>query len=218
MRLPTAGNLTERLAKDRHAAMRLICVSRETEDRLAEYVDMLSTWQRTLNLVSEKTLPLIWTRHVADSAQIFRALPGAEHWVDMGSGAGFPGLVIAIQLASDPGAIVHCIESDQRKCAFLRETARATGARARIHPMRVQAIDPVTLGRVDAVTARAFAPLSATLQLARIWLDRGAIGVFPLGRSAKGDLDALRDASDYSIETFPSIVDRTGVIVRIRTH
>ena len=77
------------------------------------------------NLIAESTFPSVWTRHIADSAQLLALAPGASRWVDMGSGAGFPGLVIAIQLADVPGAVVHCIESDQRKCAFLREAVRA---------------------------------------------------------------------------------------------
>ncbi len=130
------------------------------------------------------TFPSVWVRHIADSAQLIALAPAAKRWLDMGSGAGFPGLVLAIQLADVPGAIVHCIESDQRKCAFLREAARATGAAARIHPIRVEVIEPDALGPVDAVTARAFAPLPLTLKLARPWIERGAIAVFPRGESS----------------------------------
>ena len=99
----------------------------------------------------------------------------------MGSGAGFPGLVIAIQLADVAGAAVHLIESDRRKCAFLREAVRITGAAASVHSQRVEAVEHASLGPVDAVTARAFAPLPLTLKLARPWIDRGAVGVFPRG-------------------------------------
>jgi 16S rRNA (guanine527-N7)-methyltransferase len=134
----------------------------------------------------------------------------------MGSGAGFPGLVIAIQLADVPGAIVHCIESDGRKCAFLREAARATGAAAQIHALRVEAIAPESLGPVDAVTARAFAPLPMTLKLARPWIERGAIAVFPRGESARDQIDALADARAYAIESFPSVVNPKAAILRIR--
>ena len=134
----------------------------------------------------------------------------------MGSGAGFPGLVIAIQLADIPGAIVHCIESDGRKCAFLREAARATGAAAAIHPVRVEAIEPESLGTVDAVTARAFAPLPLTLKLARPWMARGAIAVFPRGESAKDQIAASPEAWTYAIETLQSVVNPKAAILRIR--
>ena len=150
--------------------LRLVPVSRETEARLAAYVDLLDRWRRKTNLIADSTFPAVWTRHIADSAQLVALAPGARRWVDMGSGAGFPGLVIAILLAETPGAIVHCIESDGKKCAFLREAARATGAAAQIRPARVEAIDPESLGPVDAVTARAFAPLPLTLKLAKPWI------------------------------------------------
>ena len=134
----------------------------------------------------------------------------------MGSGAGFPGLVIATQLADVPGAIVHCIESDGRKCAFLREATRATGAAVQIHPVRVEAIDPESLGTVDAVTARAFAPLPLTLKLARPWIERGAIAVFPRGESAKDQIAASPEAWTHAIESLQSVVNPKAAILRIR--
>ena len=172
------------LAADRKAALRLVPVSRETEERLAVFVALLDRWRHKINLIADSTFARVWTRHVADSAQLLALAPEAKRWLDMGSGAGFPGLVIAIELANVPGAIVHCVESDQRKCAFLREAARLTGAAARIHPARVEAIDPESLGPVDAVTARAFAPLPLALELARPWIERGATAVFPRGESS----------------------------------
>jgi 16S rRNA (guanine527-N7)-methyltransferase len=204
------------LAENRREALRLLPVSRETEQRLAAYVDLLARWRKTTNLIAESTYPSIWTRHIADSAQLLALAPAARRWVDMGSGAGFPGLVIAIQLADAPGAVVHCIESDQRKCAFLREAVRATGAAATIHPLRVEAIDPSSLGPVDAVAARAFAPLPLTLKLARPWIERGAVGVFPRGESARDQLAALPEASAYAIEVLPSLIDPKAAILRIR--
>jgi 16S rRNA (guanine527-N7)-methyltransferase len=126
--------LADQLADDRRVALRLVPVSRETEERLSTFVELLDRWRHKINLISNSTFGSVWTRHIADSAQLHALAPKATRWVDMGSGAGFPGLVIAIQLADFPGAIVHCIESDGRKCAFLREAARATGAAAVIHP------------------------------------------------------------------------------------
>src|SRR5271168_1491436 len=96
----------EQLAENRRQAQRLVPVSRETGDRLAAYVDLLGRWRKTANLIAESTFPSVWTRHIADSAQLLALAPGAKKWVDMGSGAGFPGLVIAIQLVGVPGAIV----------------------------------------------------------------------------------------------------------------
>ena len=215
-RAPSKGALADQLADDRRAASRLVPVSRETEDRLAIFVELLDRWRQKTNLISNSTFATVWTRHIADSAQLSALAPDAKRWVDMGSGAGFPGLVIAIQLAGVPGALVHCIESDGRKCAFLREAVRATGAAAAIHPQRVEAIEPKTLGTVDAVTARAFAPLPLTLELARPWMERGAIAVFPRGESAKDQIAALPEAWAYAIETLQSVVNPKAAILRIR--
>jgi 16S rRNA (guanine527-N7)-methyltransferase len=204
------------LADDRRTALRLVPVSRETEERLAAFVDLLDRWRRKINLIADSTFPSVWTRHIADSAQLIALAPDAKRWIDMGSGAGFPGLVIAIQLADVPGAMVHCIESDGRKCAFLREAARATGAAAQIHPMRVEAIAPERLGPVDAVTARAFAPLPLTLKLVKPWMERGAIAVFPRGESARDQIATLPEAWAHAIETLPSVVNPKAAILRIR--
>jgi 16S rRNA (guanine527-N7)-methyltransferase len=210
--------LSESLADDRQTALRLVPVSRETEERLTAFVALLGRWRKKTNLISESTFAAVWTRHVADSAQLIALAPKAERWVDMGSGAGFPGLVIAIQLIGAPNAVVHCIESDQRKCAFLREVCRITGAQAEIHPLRVENIDKEKLGPVDALTARAFAPLPLTLELARLWLERGAIGIFPRGRSVESQLKALSCPTPYAIETVPSVVDAASAILKIRVN
>ena len=204
------------MRKIARAALRLVPVSRETGERLAAFVDLLARWRSKTNLIAESTFASVWTRHIADSAQLLALAPGASRWVDMGSGAGFPGVVIAIQLADVPGAVVHCIESDQRKCAFLREAVRLTGAAAAIHAKRVEAIDAASLGAVDAVTARAFAPLPLTLKLARPWIERGAVGVFPRGESAKDQIAALPEAASYAIEAVPSLIDARSAILRIR--
>ncbi len=216
MRAVANETLANRLAANRQAALQLVPVSRETGDRLAAFVDLIARWRKTTNLISESTFASVWTRHIADCAQHIALAPAATRWVDMGSGAGFPGIVIAIQLAGIPGAVVHCIESDQRKCAFLREAVRATGASATIHPERVEAIEPSSLEAVDAVTARAFAPLSPTLKLARPWMERGAVGVFPRGESAKDQLAALSQASANEIEALQSVVNTKASILRVR--
>jgi 16S rRNA (guanine527-N7)-methyltransferase len=208
--------LRDPFEEDRRRALSLVPVSRETGDRLAAYVDLLARWRKRTNLIAESTFASVWTRHIADSAQLIGLAPQAKRWIDMGSGAGFPGLMIAIQLADVPGAVVHLIESDQRKCAFLREAARVTGAAATIHPQRVEAVDPATLGPVDAVTARAFAPLPLTLKLARTWIARGAVGVFPRGESARDQVAALPEATAYAIELVPSLTDPKAAILRIR--
>ncbi len=210
------GPVAEQLAENRRAALRLVPVSRETGYRLAAYVDLLARWRKTTNLIAESTFASVWTRHIADSAQLLALAPQARRWIDMGSGAGFPGLVIAIQLADVAGAAVHLIESDRRKCAFLREAVRITGAAASVHSQRVEAVEHASLGPVDAVTARAFAPLPLTLKLARPWIDRGAVGVFPRGESARDQVAALPEAASYEIEVLPSVIDARSAILRVR--
>ena len=212
----TSRPVAEQLAENRRAALRLVPVSRETGDRLAAYVDLLARWRKATNLVAESTFASVWTRHIADSAQLLALAPQARRWIDMGSGAGFPGLVIAIQLADVAGAAVHLIESDRRKCAFLREAVRITGAAASVHSQRVEAVEHASLGPVDAVTARAFAPLPLTLKLARPWIDRGAVGVFPRGKSARDQVAALPEAASYEIEVLPSVIDARSAILRVR--
>jgi 16S rRNA (guanine527-N7)-methyltransferase len=201
---------------DRVAALRLVPVSRETEQRLAIFVDLLARWRKITNLISAASFEEVWRRHVADSAQLLALAPTARRWVDLGSGAGFPGMVLAIQLADTPGALVHLVESDRRKCAFLREVARATGAAAQIHAVRIEAIDPEALMPVDAVTARAFAPLPALIDFAKVWLARGAVGVFPRGKSTEAQLDDYSDATDFRFETIASKIDPRAAILIVR--
>jgi 16S rRNA (guanine527-N7)-methyltransferase len=201
---------------DRRNALRLVPVSRETEKRLATFVALLAKWRRVTNLVAEGSFAEVWTRHIADSAQLLALAPGAQRWIDLGSGAGFPGMVLAIQLAERPGAIVHLIESDQRKCAFLREVARATGAVAEIHAARVESIAPEALIPVDAVTARAFAPLPALLDLAKVWLSQGALGVFPRGKTAEAQLRGQPDSAGLQFATVASKIDARAAILIVR--
>lgn len=205
------------MSSDRAKALALVPLPPETQARLAVYVDLLGRWRKVTNLISEASFAEVWTRHIADSAQLLALAPKARRWVDMGSGAGFPGMVIAIQLADVAGARVHCLESDQRKCAFLREVARATGAPAEIHPVRIESIDPASLAPVDAVTARAFAPLPRLLEFAKVWIAQGAVGVFPRGRSAEAQLETTPAAQDFAIEFLASKLDPEAAILRVRS-
>jgi 16S rRNA (guanine527-N7)-methyltransferase len=201
---------------ERSQALTLLKADLQLGERLSVYVDLLARWRRITNLVSDSTFDHVWLRHIADSGQLKAFAPGAIRWVDLGSGAGFPGMVIAIQLTGVPGARVDCIESDQRKCAFLREVARATGAPARIHAVRIESLDPDATGPVDAVTARALAPLPRLVELANVWLARGAVGLFPRGRSAGEQLEGLSLSPDLRVESLPSVLEPRARIVRIR--
>jgi 16S rRNA (guanine527-N7)-methyltransferase len=213
----SSGN-SEALDKERLRALRLVPVSRETAERFDIFVDLLARWRGKSNVISQATFPSVWIRHIADSAQILLITPGVIRWVDMGSGAGFPGMVLAMQLADVSGAVVHCVESDQRKCAFLREAARATCAPAIVHPARIQSIDPSVSGIVSGITARAFAPLSITLDMANSWINAGAVGVFPRGRTVVKQLASLHPRPHYQIDLVSSVVDTAAAILRVRIH
>ncbi len=204
--------------RERRAALRIVPVSRETEERLALFVDMLARWRKVTNLISATSFDEVWLRHIADSAQILDLAPQARRWVDLGSGAGLPGMVLAIRLAGQPGAEVQLIESDQRKCAFLREVARSTGAPARIHCARIESIAPDSLTPVDAVTARALAPLPILLDFASVWIMRGAVGVFPRGRTTEAQLRAFPDSPELWFETVESRIDARAAILIVRRN
>jgi 16S rRNA (guanine527-N7)-methyltransferase len=204
------------LSEDRETALRLAPVSRETLARLDVYVALLAKWRKTINLISEATFEEVWTRHIADCAQLLSLAPAALTWIDMGSGAGFPGLILAMQLAESPGARVHLIESDQRKAAFLREAARITGAAARIHNLRAEEAAGEIAEPVDAVTARALAPLPRLLGLSKIWLEQGATGVFPRGRSEAMEIETLSEYQKYDFDFPKSRIDPRARIAVVR--
>ncbi len=198
---------------DRRSALGRVPVSRETEARFAIYADLLRRWQSVKNLVGPGTLDVLWTRHLADSAQIVDVLPAARRWVDMGSGAGFPGLVVAIRLAGSPDAVVHLIEANGRKCAFLREAARETQAPAIVHHGRVEDVAPDLRG-IETVTARALAPLPRLVEIGGDLLRRGALGLFLKSRD---ELDGLRPSADWAITSLvPSRTSPDGRIVLVR--
>ncbi len=196
---------------DRAAALKLFPVPPEIEARLAIYAELLRKWQRTINLVAASTLPQMWTRHFADSLQVQAAAPMARIWADLGSGAGFPGLVTAIRLAETQGAQIHLIEADRRKCAFLREVSRETLAPALVHQGRIEEILPEIGAPIEAVSARALAPLPVLLDFAGDLLEKGAVGLFLKGQRLDDELtDSRRLSRDFETYDFASIRSATS--------
>ncbi len=190
-----------------------LIVSRETIARLETYEARLRKWNKAINLVADSTLHGLWKRHVLDSAQLFPMLPeDAMHCADLGSGAGFPGLVLAI-IAADlrPGLTVSLIESDRRKGTFLREVIRETSAPAQVITDRVESYD----GEADVITARGFAPLPMLLPLARPILRPGGIAL--LHKGARYESELTKAAKDWHMEVKvrESRVDPASVILRI---
>jgi len=178
--------------------------------RLEAYVALLTSWNRRINLVGANTLGDVWRRHILDSAQLLPLLPDKTRIVvDLGSGAGLPGLVLAVMGAPE----VHLIESDQRKAAFLREAKRVTeSSNVTIHAVRAE-----KMGRfpADAVVARAVAPLNQLLYIAEPFLTSRSVCLFLKGKAAEAELTEARKTWRMKAETLPSRADPAGVILRL---
>jgi 16S rRNA (guanine527-N7)-methyltransferase len=200
----------------RNQALAPFHVSRETSERLTRFVELLLDRQRTTNLIAASTIPTVWTRHVADSLQLLPLAPEARRWVDLGSGGGFPGVVIACALADAPGAHVHLVESVGKKAAFLREAIEATGVPATIHHGRIEDIAPRLVGAVEIVTARAVAPLKDLLTMIAPFVKRGAQGLLLKGQDV--DAELTQAAKYWTIEhtAVPSRTSPTGRIMIVR--
>lgn len=178
--------------------------------RLETYLALLRKWQKAINLVGAKTLEDPWRRHMLDSAQLVPFIPSsAKILVDLGSGAGFPGLVLAIVT----GLNVHLVESDGRKCAFLGEVARATDCAPKIHNRRVETLD---LPTPDIVTARAFAPLGKLLNLSEKLIGPETVCLFLKGRAADEELTACAKTWKMAATSHPSRSDIDGKVVELR--
>jgi 16S rRNA (guanine527-N7)-methyltransferase len=205
------------LANDRAKALALTPVSRETMARLDRFVAVLTQWQSHTNLIAPSTESILWTRHVADSLQLLALAPKARVWIDLGSGAGFPGLVIACALANSPGsrpAQVHLVESNTKKAAFLREGARAAGAPAEIHAVRIGEFAKHAPPDIDVVTARALAPLPKLLTEAYPLLKKGAKGLFPKGQDVAAELTEATKCWSIQATLVPSRTNpRSSIVV-----
>jgi 16S rRNA (guanine527-N7)-methyltransferase len=184
-------------------------VSRETLERLGRYADLLVAWQGVVNLVGRRSLADLWRRHMLDSAQLLPLAPGARSWLDLGSGGGFPGLVLAILGAPE----VHLIESDQRKCAFLREAARVSGATVTVHEGRIEAIAPWP---VDVVVARACAPLTRLLGYAAPFVAPHTLCLFLKGQDVEKELTEATRYWNMEVERQKSASSPEGTILSLR--
>ena len=207
-------NITD-FEKDRTEALRLFPVSRETLARLDTFVAMLLRWQTIKNLVAPSTLSTIWTRHILDSAQIFPLFPDARIWVDMGSGAGFPGLVIAILSMDHPGSHIHLIESNGRKASFLREVARELALPVTVHNERIEVVRKNLPKTCDCVTARALAPLNELLTFQHRYLEIHNPSAFLKGQDIEEELTLAAKYWNIDLELVPSITNPDGQIVRV---
>ncbi|MFL4997304.1 MAG: 16S rRNA (guanine(527)-N(7))-methyltransferase RsmG [Microvirga sp.] len=189
-------------------------VSRETFEKLELLERELRRWQAIKNLVGPATLDQIWDRHIVDSLQLLDLAPDAGTWLDLGAGAGFPGLVLAIA-GAERGLQVNLVESNSRKCAFLRHIARLTGAPAKVHEARLETVVPGFVGKADVVSARALASLPMLLDWTEPLLKAGTMGLFPKGRDAEIELTEARKKWTFEAEILPSLTDPEARILRI---
>ncbi len=188
-------------------------VPRETLSRLATFVNLLVERNRDLNLVAASTVTDVWRRHVLDSAQLAPLIPPqATTIVDLGSGAGFPGLVLAMMLSGRPGLTVHLIESTQKKCRFLEDAASATGAPVQVHWARSEQTKNLN---ADIVTARAVAPLDRLFGLAHPFFGLATIGLFLKGRSLNSELTTATKSWRLAATHIPSRSDPSGTVLRV---
>ncbi|SDD64550.1 16S rRNA (guanine(527)-N(7))-methyltransferase RsmG [Ruegeria marina] len=189
-------------------------VSRETFDRLDQYVQLVRKWNPRINLVSRRSLDEIWERHIADSVQLFDLAAPVEKWVDLGSGGGFPGLVCAILGREKmPEARFVCIESDQRKSAFLRTVVRECDVRCDIINERIEQALPQ---QADVLSARALTDLSGLLEFAERHLKPDGIALFPKGESWKKEVDNARKQWNFQVDPVTSLTEPQAVVLKLK--
>jgi 16S rRNA (guanine527-N7)-methyltransferase len=179
---------------------------------LARFLEMLAAGNVVMNLVGPKTLPDFWNRHAWDSAQLLRLAPDALAWADLGAGAGFPGLVLAILGKGRPGFHVHLVESMAKRCRFLTEVVTALDLPATVHNERAENLDLA----VDIVTARACAPLVRLLGYAWPYLKSGAVGLFLKGQDVAAEMSEAARSWEFEADVIPSKSDERGRIVRVK--
>ena len=202
------------MSAQREAFLTSVNVSRETMERLDIYAALISKWSPRINLVARGSLNHLWARHFADSAQIFALAPkNFVNWVDLGSGGGFPGAVIAILAAQDGAdAQITLVESDGRKAVFLRALAREAGVRFSVLTCRIEDLDPQA---ADVISARALAPLPSLLDYADRHLAPGGIALFPKGARLAEELAIARKTWSFRDEIVPSVTDKEAAILKI---
>lgn len=191
-----------------------VAVSRETYEELQAFEELARKWTVKINLIAPSTIDDLWERHIVDSAQLWKLVPdNAQSWVDIGSGGGFPGIVLAIMAKEfRPQMAFTLIESDQRKCAFLRTAARELGLNVKVLSERVEKVAPL---QADGMSARALAALDVLLGFADRHLNAQAVAIFPKGRAYEGEVEQARQSWQFSLEIFDSMTDPDARILRL---
>ena len=189
-------------------------VSRETRQRLDDFAVLYEKWSPRINLTAPSTQSDFWRRHVGDSAQLIDLAPAAKHWVDLGSGGGFPGMVVAILLQDVPGTRVELVESNRKKTAFLQAVKAQCAASAIIHPARIEDVTG-HIRNPEIVTARALAPLPKLLDLTAPWLQHGARALFHKGRGYASEIEDSHAKWAFDLVRHESRIDAESVILDI---
>lgn len=190
-----------------------LSVSRETEQRLQRIQSLLEKWNPAINLVSKATIPSAWQRHILDSAQLYAEMD-FDHWADLGSGGGFPGLVIAALAAEkNPSGTIVLVEVDKRKATFLREAVRMLGLRAEVIAERIENLAPLN---VDVLSARALAPLPLLCEYALRHLDPGGTALFLKGAGWRDEVSESQRLWAFDYDVVPSETDPSAVILKVK--
>lgn len=189
-------------------------VSRETSDKLAQFAQLVEKWTAKINLISKPSIPHIWDRHIRDSVQLYQHAPNGNHWVDLGSGGGFPAIVLALMSQQDGRQTKFTlVESDQRKCVFLRTAIRELGLDASVINDRIEKIAPLN---ADILSARALANLKMLVGFANVHLAEDGVALFPKGSNWEAeDVDA-RKVWQYTCDPIPSETDPSAAVLRIK--
>ncbi len=190
-------------------------VSRESIELLQIYVDLLVEWQKKTNLVSNSSLDEIWKRHICDSIQCKSIFPNKLKWLDIGTGAGFPGLVLSILSRNESGFVVNLVESSNKKCAFLRKVIRETGASAKVCANRIESVTK-QFQDTDVITARALSSLDNLLLLTQSWFNSGAVGLFAKGRDYSQELVKCRGSWEFDLLVHNSRIEENSVLLEIQ--
>ncbi|ESY17844.1 MULTISPECIES: 16S rRNA (guanine(527)-N(7))-methyltransferase RsmG [unclassified Mesorhizobium] len=189
-------------------------VSRETFDRLVTFEQLFLKWNRSINLAAPSTLDDVWGRHILDSAQLARIAPQAKCWADLGSGGGFPGLVMAFLLVERDGASIDLVESNRKKASFLQAVIGQFGLPARVVARRID--DSYALvSAPEIITARALAALPALLDLSAPWLTKGSRALFHKGRDYRSEVEESTHRWAFDLVEHPSMTDAHGVILEV---
>lgn len=204
------------MSSDRFDALVKIAgpVSRETFVQLERFVESFLRWNAVTNLVASSTIQDIWCRHILDSAQLLKMAPGVVRWVDLGSGGGFPGLVVAILLGNQADARVDLVESNRKKASFLQTMAGTLNLPANVHARRIEEV----YGKVppiQAVSSRALASLETLLRLSEPWLSGGARGFFHKGRDYRREVEESSHAWRFDLIEHASAVESHSVVLEV---